>query len=110
MSVIISFISMPAARACWGMKLVAVYLKQIDFLAFGDDVVHTHNAPASQDVVNGRGEFLYPVGQFGAEACGSDFGHLPVVFRVEVEKLVLAHHFGDRQYHRLVPCLVASVC
>ena len=24
MSVIISFISMPAARACWGMKLVAV--------------------------------------------------------------------------------------
>ena len=72
-----------------------VYFQEVDFGAFGDDVIHADDASGTQDVVDGGSQLLHPVAQLIGDTGGSNFVRITLVLGVIVEILVVRDDFGD---------------
>ena len=86
----------------------SVYLQQIDFRPFGNDVVHTDDALGSHDVIDGRSKFLHAVAQLVGDAGRSNLVRIAAILGIIVEILVVRHHLGDGEDDELVVAAVAA--
>ena len=94
------------ARCCHAW--CGVYLKEIDLLAFRDNVVNTDNAVTTKQVVNHRGQLRDALCKAFADSGRCYLVALIIVLGCIVEELIFRDNLRNGEYHTLLLRLIAA--